>query len=270
MTEPCAVNRANWNERAAIHARDRTGYYMVDRFLAGEDTLSPIEAAEIGDVAGIRLLHLQCHIGLDTLSLARRGADVTGLDFSSKAISLAHDFARRTRIGARFVEADVYDTPAAAGRDFDLVYTTWGTIVWLPDVFRWARTVATALRPGGRLYFLDYHPGLHTLEEEAGRLVARHRWRTTADTPVVFEGSQTYTGDEMPPTARVSYEWAHPLGDIIQALIEAGLAIETIHEHDHLPDRWFPMMVEAGARVYRLPPDQDVTPLALSIRANKA
>src|SRR6185295_1350761 len=137
---------------------DLTGAYGIERFLAGEDVLYPIEAAEIGDVSGLKVLHLQCHIGLDTLCLARRGARVTGLDFSAAALRHARGFANDAGIEARFVHGEVYDAAVLCGTDFDLVYATWGTISWLPDIRRWGAVVAALLKPGGALYFADQHP----------------------------------------------------------------------------------------------------------------
>ena len=263
------ANRKNWNDRAAIHLRDVTGAYMVDRFLAGSDTLFPIEASELGSVAGRHLLHLQCHIGLDTLSLARRGAVVTGLDFSPVAIAAASDFSRRTGIPGRFIEADVYDAPTVTGRVYDVVYTTWGTVIWLPDIRRWAHTVAAVLVEGGRLYFLDTHPQAETLEEQSGRLIATYPWRTPLEAPLVVENATTYTGDETPLAHPISYQWIHPLGDILSALASAGLVVDQVHEHDRLPFKLFPMMVETGERMYRLPDAAPPTPLAVSIGAHK-
>ena len=134
MIDPIEINRLNWDERAAIHARDTTGDYMLDRFRAGEDALHEIEAAEIGDISGKRTLHLQCHIGRDTLCLARRGAQVTGLDFSGAALGVARDLAAETGLSATFVQGRVDDAPRLTPGPFDLVFTTWGTICWLPDI----------------------------------------------------------------------------------------------------------------------------------------
>ncbi|MDJ1159715.1 methyltransferase domain-containing protein [Chelatococcus sp. SYSU_G07232] len=265
-----AANRRSWDERAAIHARDTTGAYMVDAFLAGADTLYPIEAAEIGDVAGKRLLHLQCHIGLDTLSLARRGAIVTGVDFSPEAIAAARGFAKRTGLAADFVEANVYDAARRTPGPFDMVYTTWGTIIWLPDIRAWARTIAAVLVPGGSFYFLDTHPQALCLEESDGRLVATYPWRTPDGGPIPFEAETTYTGDPTPLVNRKTFEWMHPVGDILSALVDAGLVIEAVREHERLPYGLFPLMVEAGERLYRLPDGMPAMPLALSIRARKA
>jgi 2-polyprenyl-3-methyl-5-hydroxy-6-metoxy-1,4-benzoquinol methylase len=148
MDDPIEINLRNWNERAAIHARDATGDYMLDRFRAGEDTLHAIEAAELGDVAGMRILHLQCHIGRDTLCLARRGADVTGLDFSSAALQIARQLADETGLRARFVQGRVSQALQLTPGPFDLVFATWGTICWLPDVQDWAKVIASVLAQG--------------------------------------------------------------------------------------------------------------------------
>src|SRR6185295_3519013 len=159
MTDYLDINRRNWDERAAIHARDATGDYMLDRFRAGEDALHAIEAAELGDISGKRVLHLQCHIGRDTLCLVRRGAIVTGLDFSGAALNVARRLSAETGLKADFVEGTVDQAPHLAPGPFDLVFTTWGTICWLPDVSKWAKVIASVLRPGGELYFADAHPG---------------------------------------------------------------------------------------------------------------
>ena len=148
------ANRRNWDERVAIHRRDTTGFYAVDRFLAGEKRLHAIDSGELGEIAGKRLIHLQCHFGLDTLILAREGAVATGLDFSPAAIAEARRLAAEIGVAADFVCADVYDAPQAVKGEFDIVFTTWGTICWLPDIVRWAETIASLLAPGG-VFYLD-------------------------------------------------------------------------------------------------------------------
>jgi SAM-dependent methyltransferase len=262
-----ATNRRNWEERVPIHLRDATGFYNIDAFLAGRSTIGSIEAGELGDVRGRRLLHLQCHFGLDTLSLARCGAIATGLDFSPNAIAAARDLASRVGITARFVEGNVYDAAALTREPFDIVYTTWGTITWLPDLGRWAKTIATVLSPGGLLYFADDHPTAQMFEEIDGRLVAIHPWRTPAEGPLSFEATTTYTGDPTPTANIESYQWIHPLSEIVSALLGAGLQIEMLHEHDRLPWKPFPVMVAADEGYYRLPAGAAQIPLALSVRA---
>lgn len=263
------ANRANWDERADVHINDRTGTYGIEPFLAGEDILCPIEAAEIGDIAGLDLLHLQCHIGLDTLCLARRGARVTGLDFSENALRHAAGLAVRAGLEARFVLGDVYEAPERVGGRFDMVYTTWGTICWLPDIGRWGATVAAMLKPGGRLYFADTHPMIQPLEEVGGQLVPTFGYRTPTGLPLAFTANQTYTGDTRQFLNTENFEWVHPLSDILMALIDNGLAIERIAEHDALPWQMFPMMVKGPDRMWRLPAGHPRLPLSISIGAVK-
>ena len=174
------TNRLNWNDRARLHATDRTGRYQIARVLAGGSSLHALEAGEIGDISGKDIVHLQCHIGLDTLSLKHMGAaSVTGLDFSPVAIASARDFARAAGTQASFVEASVYDAVAALDhRTFDMVFVTWGAIHWLPDIFRWATVVSSLLRPGGRLYLLDGHPQMFQHAAAGEHLVVAHGWRT--------------------------------------------------------------------------------------------
>jgi SAM-dependent methyltransferase len=262
------ANLSNWNNRAALHIRDATGFYNVDGFLAGEDKLHAVEASEIGDVAGKRLLHLQCHFGLDTLSLARRGAVVTGLDFSPVAVEGARELARKANLPAAFVEADVYDARTAVDGTFDMVFSTWGTICWLPDVKRWAKVVADMLAPGGTFYFLDSHPSAQVLEERDGRLEPTYGWRTPSEKPDAFEEATSYTGDAHEKAVTL-YNWIHPLSDIIGGLLEAGLRLEFLHEHEVLPYRLFPFMVPAGPGLFRLPDGSVPIPLSFSLRASK-
>lgn len=261
------TNRAMWDGRVAAHRRDATGFYRVDAFLAGEDVLYPIEAAEIGDVRGLRIAHLQCHFGIDSICLARRGADVTGLDFSAPAIAEARALAGRTGVGARFVEGNVYDARQRLEGAFDVVYTTWGTIIWLPDVAGWARVVASLLKPGGFLYFADAHPAMLCLEMVEGRIVPGADWRTPVDRPLMETSDRTYTGDRI--ALSTNCEWIHPLGDIVTALLDAGLRLDRLTEHTRLPWPHFPDMREDGDRMFRLPEDQVQLPLAVSIKATK-
>lgn len=268
IEEFLAANRANWDERVAIHRRDATGSYRIAQFLAGCDRLHPIEDGELGDVAGARLLHLQCHFGLDTLRLARRGATVTGVDFSPAAIDQARAMARRIgREDATFTLASVYDAADAVPGRFDVVYTTWGTICWLPDLDAWARVIAAKLAPGGRFYFADAHPFMLMLEEVDGRLVPTYPQDTPRERPLVFDGTETYTGDATPLARTRTYEWVHSISRILRALRGAGLEVAGLHEHDTVPWRAFPMCVDAGRGMYRLPAGQPAIPLALSLTA---
>lgn len=263
------VNQPNWNERAQIHMRDATGYYDIAGFKAGGDSLLPIEAREIGDVRGLRVAHLQCHFGLDTLSLARRGAKVFGLDFSSVAIAGARNLAAETGIAANFVESDVYEARQALPGMFDLVYATWGTIIWLPNIARWGKVVGSLLKPGGRLYLLEIHPLVFSLQEDNGRHIVGERWKTAPDKPLVQDIPVTYNEDETPLDNTRNHEWLHPISSIIEAVIGGGMQIEYLREHETLPYRAFPSMVELGRQHYRLPDDAIPFPLSFSLSARK-
>ncbi len=270
MDDYTQANLRNWDNRAELHATDTTGSYRIAQVLAGGSSLHALEAAEIGDIAGKDIVHLQCHIGLDTISLKHLGAaSVTGLDFSAKAIEAARDFAARAGTEATFVEASVYDAEQALGRSYDIVFVTWGTIIWLDDIFRWAKVVAALLRPGGRLYLLDAHPQMIQMEAVDGSLVATHAWRTPADAPLTWDDSQTYTGDARPLTHTRSHEWLHPLGDVVNALISAGLRIDFLNEHEVLVWRQFPDMVELAGDRFVLPDSFPRIPLSFSIGATK-
>jgi 2-polyprenyl-3-methyl-5-hydroxy-6-metoxy-1,4-benzoquinol methylase len=270
MIDPVEVNRRNWNERAAIHARDSTGDYMLDRFRAGEDALHEIEAAELGDISGKRVLHLQCHIGRDTLCLARRGAVVTGLDFSSAALDVARRMSDETGLKANFVEGTVDQAPELTPGPFDLVFTTWGTICWLPDMQRWARTIAAVLAPAGELYFADAHPAFSVLEEVDGKLVPSYDFQTSADRPLHFVNQTTYTGDPTIMSHPSTREWIHPLSSVLGELMDAGLTITMFREHELLPWRGLPSLVPASERLWRLPDGVPRVPLSYSLRARKS
>ncbi len=269
MEDYLKYNRARWDESATIHLNSQTGFYGLDQFRAGEDILGPIEAAEIGDVTGKRLLHLQCHFGLDTLCLARRGAIVTGFDFSPNAIAAARALSVETGLQAEFVEGDLYSAPSLIEGEFDRVYVTWGAINWLPDIVRWAQVVANFLAPGGSLYLLEGHPAALALDQDAeGRLVPSYPYFQGAE-PIILDEPETYTGDDVKLTNTKSYEWNHPICTIVNGLIGVGLTLEFLNEHSTLAWPLFPCMVEAGEGMYALPDGVPSLPLAFSLKASR-
>lgn len=268
------LNRAHWNDRADMHARDATGFYRVDAFKAGADTLTPIESAELGVVEGKTLLHLQCHFGLDTLSLARRGARVTGLDFSSRAIVHARRLADEVGVEATFVEGDVHDARALIPGTFDIVFATWGVFCWIPDVTRWLAVAASMLAPGGRLYLADDHPTANQIEEEVdangqARLVVAEHWRTAAAQPNAYVATHSYTGDATPIANTAVREWVHPISAFFDGIERAGLRLAWFREHDAIPWQRYPSMVRAAGELWRLPADRRAIPLAFSLLADK-
>jgi SAM-dependent methyltransferase len=260
-----ALNQANWDDRVPIHVA--SSFYDLAGFRAGADTLRPFEPAEAGDLPRQQLVHLQCHIGLDTLSWARRGALVSGLDFSAPAIAAASALAAELGIEANFVVSDVYDAPAAlGGRRFDIVYTGIGALAWLPDIPRWARVVAGLLAPGGFLYLVEGHPVAQILDDATGLVVSRDYFDSR---PTVEEYAHTYT--DGPPLEHVrTVEFQHGIGEVITALIEAGLRIEFLHEFDFDAFGRYESLRRQDDGTYRFPPGRPRVPLIFSVRASLA
>ncbi len=265
------TTRASWNERVSHHVDDTSGLYDLSSFLRGEDTLSPIDDAELGDVSGLKIAHLQCHFGMDTLSLARRGAEVSGLDYSSAAIAKAKELAAETDLEATFVCADVYDgLDHLPGDAFDMVFVTCGTICWLPDLEPWAKVVAALLKPGGRLYLCDLHPAMAQLEEEDGKLVVTYPLGGLgAEGALEFHDEVSYAGDGTPLKNTKTFEWIHSLSHILNSLIGAGLSIDYLNEHDIIHWPVFPSMQSGPDGMFRLPDGAKGPPAAFSLMAKK-
>jgi SAM-dependent methyltransferase len=238
MTDYRDVNRANWDERAQAHAASAD--YDVDGYVADKAHLSHVVRFDLpllGDIAGLRGVHLQCHIGTDTLSLARLGATMTGVDFSPKSLEQARHLAERAGPPVTYVEADVYGAVAALGGEtFDLVYTGVGALCWLPDIRRWAQTVAALLRPRGRLFIREGHPVLWALDyDRADHLLALEYPYFEQEEPQVWDEEGTYVETDAVFTHTTTHEWNHGLGEIVTALIDAGMAVTGLVEHQSVP-----------------------------------
>ena len=267
------LNRANWDERTRVHLGPGSDYDLAS-LRAGSGKLHPIEDAELGDVRGLRVLHLQCHFGVDTLKLAQRGASVVGLDFSPAAIEAARKLAAELGLAgaARFVLADLYDAPTAIPEpaSFDRVFVTWGATCWLPDIRRWAVIVASFLKPGGRLYYADAHPAAYIFDDDGRLADGRPGYFVPylGRQPLVMVDDRDYAD----PTARLenatNVEWLHPLSDIVGGLIEAGLTLDWLHEHAQVPWRMFQMLVQKEDGDWHWP-DKPWLPLALSLQATR-
>jgi SAM-dependent methyltransferase len=237
MTDWTELNLAHWDERAAPHAASAN--YAVQRFLDDPGFLSEVvtfDRPRLGDIGGLRGLHLQCHIGTDTVSLHRLGADMTGLDFSGEALTQARSLATRTGAEVDFVQSTVYDAlDVLPGGAFDLVYTGIGAICWLPDINRWGEVVGALLTPGGRLFMREGHPMLWTLDDDVtDKLVVEYPYFERAE-PNVWDlpGSYVATDHEFVNTR--SADWNHGLGEIVTALLSAGLRLTMLVEHDSVP-----------------------------------
>ena len=250
------VNRANWDERAPAHAA--SPYYSFERFVEDPSYISDVvrfDLPRLGDVSGLRVVHLQCHIGTDTVSLARLGADMTGLDFSAASLAQARRIARLAGADVRFVEAEVYDAAAVLGPEpFDLVYTGIGALCWLPDIARWARVVAGLLRPGGRLFIREGHPMLWALDDARpdGLLVVEYPYFERPE-PMIFDEAGTYVETDAVFTHNRTHEWNHGLGEIVSALMSAGMDLTGLAEHDSVPWDALPGQMErTGGGEWRL------------------
>lgn len=241
MDDRVAANRASWDARTPVHVASR--FYDVDGWVRDRPLPRQRELDVIGDVTDRTLVHLQCHIGLDTLQLARAGARAVGLDFSPAAIDTARSLAQQTALAdrAEFVCADVYDAvEALSGRTFDVVYVSLGALCWLPSVERWAEQAAALVAPGGRLYLHDVHPMCWALDDDEPRVA--HTYFQEPE-PYVDDAGTTYTDGVTDPLPR-SYEWNHSIGEIVTAVLGQGLVVEQLVEHDWGPFSRFPFLVE--------------------------
>jgi SAM-dependent methyltransferase len=257
-----AANRANWDERTALHLEA----YPVETLREGGITLRPIELAEIGEVAGRTLLHLQCHFGLDTLSWARLGARVTGADFSPAAIDAARALAADLGIEARFILSDVLSLPSVLDGRFDIVLATYGVFAWIPDVPRWMQVAAGFLRPGGLLYVADGHPLGHLLDQNGTALRKGARYFDAA--PERDEQHGSYVGEPRLFQNPVTFQWQHTLGEIVTAALAAGLQIEFLHEWPVTDYRAVEGMEQGEDGYWRLPDDR--WPFLFSLRARRS
>jgi 2-polyprenyl-3-methyl-5-hydroxy-6-metoxy-1,4-benzoquinol methylase len=262
-TEGLAANRAWWDEVTPLHAA--SDFYDLDAFRQGRNDIKPFELDEVGPVSGRDLLHLQCHIGTDTLSWARHGARVVGLDFSAKSVEVAAQLATDCHLEAEFVRADVYDALEALGnRQFDIVYTGKGALGWLPDLDHWAEVVARLLRPGAILYLVEIHPVVQGVTGD-GRTFTQD---ILGDRFQGWEGQGTYTDPTAITVNTVVFERNHALGELISAVINAGLSIEMFHEQSYTiaPAPW---LVRGDDGFFRLPEGWPRYPLTYSLRARR-
>lgn len=234
------LNRAWWDERVPIHAAGE--FYDLEGFVAGGDTLLPFEPVHVGEVTGLDLVHLQCHMGMDTLSWARRGAWVTGLDFSAPAVEVARRLAERIDVAARFVVADVYDAVEVLDATYDLTYQSLGSLNWHPDMARWAAILFTLTRPGGRYVLLEGHPMSWVLDD-AGEQVEYAYFGEEGGTRIADDGG-TYADLSVPTVNNETIEFSHTLGDVIGALLDVGFVLERFSEHPYTVYPMWPWLEE--------------------------
>jgi SAM-dependent methyltransferase len=262
LSNPIEANRRQWAERLPVHLASE--FYDVAAFKAGRSSLRSIELEEVGAVADRDLLHLQCHFGLDTISWARLGARVTGVDFEPGAIETARTLANELGVAARFVCSTIDDLPNALDAEFDLVFASYGVLMWLPDLDRWAQVVAQFLRPGAVFQLVEFHPVVGALGDSEPTLQPY----SFLDGPLRWEHDTDYA-DPSHVLEHPSYEWVHRVGDIVNALVHAGLVLESLREHLVAPEQFRPYMVKdpEDDRWWRIPGDP--IPLSYSLRARQ-
>ncbi len=252
-------NRDHWNQRTSAHLTSK--FYDVPGWLAGKESLREIELALLpDDLTGLRILHLQCHFGQDTLSLARRGAVVTGVDLSDAAITAARELAGKAGLEATFINCDVYSLPERLDAEFDIVFTSYGTIGWLPDIGRWAGVVARFLAPGGRFVFAEFHPVVWLWNDDRTKVIYPY----FGGEPIVETTTGSYTdGSEDVGGTQVS--WDHPISGVISALLDRGLTLTHFREYDYSPYDCFPNMERVGDNRYQFKDMPGMLPLCYSL-----
>jgi len=267
MDEYLNTNQQLWNAWTELH--ETSEFYNLAGFKAGGSSLRPIESAELTEAAGRSLLHLQCHFGLDTLSWARKGARVTGVDISDRSIALAQTLSAELAIPATFVCSDVEHAPDALGGEFEIVFTSYGVLPWLRDLRRWGEVIAHFLKPGGIFYIVDDHPAMRSLSADAtGALTVANPYFWAAEpTRIEARGSYAAPADDQAPL-RHWYIWNHSLGEILDALIGAGLRIEFLHEFPFAMRAKFPGMECGADGVWRFATGP-AFPLLFSLQARK-
>lgn len=259
------LNRQFWDEVVPIHAK--SALYDVPGFVAGRLSLDELERSEVGDVKGKTLLHLQCHFGLDTLSWVRLGAQATGIDYSPAAISAARRLAEACSLSADFLCCNLYDLPQHLSRQFDIVFTSYGVLCWLPDLKEWARIAASFVKPGGFFYIAEFHPFSYVFNDQSDTLQVRYPYFKRETTSFTEEG--TYADREALVTNQTTEEWTYRLGDVVTALLDAGLQLEFLHEHPFTVYEQFPFLEKNAPERWRFPANDEPIPLMFSLRAKK-
>jgi ubiquinone/menaquinone biosynthesis C-methylase UbiE len=257
------TNRSLWDGWTELNKN--SDFYDLEGFKAGKNKLKSIEMEELTDVSGKTMLHLMCHFGMDTMSWARMGAKVTGIDFSPEAISLAKSLSEELNIPARFIETELYDLPKVLDEKFDIVFTSYGVKAWIRDIERWAGIIARYLKPGGVFYMVEFHPFLEMIADDGEKLEYPYFY-TPEPIKYVAEGNYADPGHEFKHEA---YEWIHSLGDIVSALISEGLRIDFLHEFPYSPYNCCPFFTEYSPGRYVAKKYPNMVPLVFSIHATR-
>lgn len=256
------INRELWNAKVETHLK--SDFYFVNEFLNGRTSLNSIELDLLGDVSGKKILHLQCHFGQDSISLSRMGAQVTGIDLSDKAIAAAKDLTEKCGTDTQFLVSDVYDLPNVLHDQFDIVYTTYGTIGWLPDLQKWSEVITHFLKPGGKFIFVEFHPVVWMFDDDFTFV----KYSYFNDEQIIETNQGTYAD----PTADLSAEevsWNHPIAEVLTSLIDENLELKSFQEYNWSPYPCFRHIVEIEKGKYQISQFGNKIPLVFSITAEK-
>lgn len=231
-------NRESWNELTPLHAD--SSFYDLDSFKNGKTSLNHIEIEELGDIKGKKILHLQCHFGMDTLSLARQGAEVVGVDISDASIQKATELSNELEIPARFIRSNVYDIEHVLNETFDIIYTSYGAINWLNDLDKWAKIISRYLKPNGKFYMVEFHPFIYTLNDNSEIFESYFKSQ-----PLETAADSSYTDNSEVANKNLKYvEWHHSLSEVLNSLITNGLQIEFLNEFPYQVYNCFPNLTE--------------------------
>ncbi len=256
------INRKSWNQRVDVHMESE--FYDMKGFLSGKSSLNIIELELLGDLRGKEILHLQCHFGQDTISLAREGASVTGIDLSDKAIQRAQELASQCDVDASFIQCDLYDLPKHLDRQFDIVFASYGTIGWLPDLKKWAGIVSRYLKPKGQFIFVEFHPFVWMFDEDFKRI--QYNYFNTGSIVEIEKGTYADKKARINPQSVV---WNHSLSEILNSLINCGLAINSLDEYDYSPYNCFNHTIESSPKKFRIKHLENKIPMVFAIEAIK-
>lgn len=256
-------NKATWNLKAEIHMN--SAFYDLPGFLDGKTSLNDIELSILGDISNLNILHLQCHFGQDSISLARLGANVTGVDFSDIAIEKAKELTLQTETNCEFICCDIYDLPNHLHKQFDIVYTSYGTIGWLPDLDKWAEIVSRFLKPNGKFVFVEFHPVVWMFDNDFEKI----GYNYFNVEPIKESEIGTYA-DKSAQITTHTISWNHNLGEVVNSLLSNGLVLNSLNEYDYSPYNCFNCTEEIGYRKFRIKHLENKIPMVYSIVAVKS
>ena len=256
------INKQSWNNRTESHVNSE--FYDMKGFLSGQNSLNEIELGLLGNIKGKSILHLQCHFGQDSISLSRLGAEVTGVDFSDKAISFAKQISTDTKSNTTFICCNIYDLPNYLDEEFDIVFTSYGTIGWLPDLNKWAGIVSKFLKPTGQFIFVEFHPVVWLFDDEFKKIAYNY-----FNTEAIVETEEGTYADKLAPISQEYVMWNHPLSDVISSLLDNNLQLSTFQEYNYSPYNCFNNTEEVESKKFRIKHLDDKIPMVYSLSAKK-